>query len=63
MLRKKSFQLTHEARSGPGIAVNHLSHIRPEKAILSFKALLIGLLKSLNIYPVKCRFAALLWRI
>jgi len=26
-------QLIHEPRSGPGIAVNNLSHIRPEKAI------------------------------
>ena len=45
------------------IPVNNLSHITPEKAILPFKALFIGLLKSLEIYPVKCRFAALLWRI
>lgn len=30
------------------IAVNHLSHISPEKAILSFKALLICLLKSIK---------------
>jgi hypothetical protein len=63
MLRKKSLQLTHEARSGPGIAIDNLSHIRPEKAILPFKALLIDLFKCFKIYPVKCRFAALLWRI
>jgi hypothetical protein len=31
------------------IAINHLSHIRPEKAILSFKALFIDLFKSLKI--------------
>jgi hypothetical protein len=30
------------------IAINHLSHIRPEKAILSFKLFLIDLLKSLK---------------
>ncbi|MBA7665478.1 hypothetical protein ES703_73548 [subsurface metagenome] len=35
------------------ITIDNLSHIRPEKAILSFKALLICLLKSLKIYPVK----------
>ena len=38
-------QLTHEARSGPGIAVNHPPHISPEKAILPFKALFIYLFK------------------
>jgi len=45
------------------IAVSHLSHISPEKAILPFKALFIDLFKCFKIYPVKCRFAALLWRI
>ncbi len=39
--------------SGPGITIDNLSHIRPEKAILSFKALLIGLLKSVKIHPDK----------
>ena len=38
-------QLTHEARSGPGIAIDNLSHIRPEKAILPFKPLFIDLFK------------------
>ena len=56
-------KLTRETRSGPGIAIDNLSHIRPEKAILPFKALFIDLFKSFKIYPVKCRFAALLWRI
>jgi hypothetical protein len=55
--------LTQETRSGPGIAIDNLSHIRPEKAILPFKALFIDLFKSFKIHPVKCRFAALLWRI
>ena len=35
------------------ITIDNLSHIRPEKAILSFKALLIGLLKSGKIHPDK----------
>jgi len=30
------------------ITIDNLSHIRPEKAILSFKALLIDLLESLT---------------
>ena len=30
------------------ITIDNLSHIRPEKAILSFKALLIALLESLT---------------
>ncbi len=43
--RIDSLQLTQETRSGPGIAIDNLSHIRPEKAILSFKAFFIDLFK------------------
>ncbi len=35
------------------VAVNNLSHIRPEKAILPFKVLTIYLFKCFEIYPVK----------
>ena len=34
-------------------AINDLSHIRPEKTILSFKAIIIDLFKCFEIYPVK----------
>ena len=40
--------MKHETRSGPGITINDLSHIRPEKAILLCKKLIIDLLKSLK---------------
>ncbi len=44
-------------------AINHLSHIRLEESTPPVKALMMDLLKCLKIYPVKCRFAALLRRI
>jgi len=46
-----------------GIVQVRFDVVRPEKAILPFKALFIDLFKCFKIYPVKCRFAALLWRI
>jgi hypothetical protein len=40
------------------ITIDNLSDIRSEKAILPLKAFLVDLFKYLEIYPVKCRFAA-----
>jgi hypothetical protein len=43
--------------------VGHFHHIWPEEPVLLREMLVIDLLKRLEIYLAKCRFAALLWRI
>lgn len=40
--------MTHKTRSGPGIAINDLSHIGPKKSIFLGKPLIIDLLKHLK---------------
>jgi hypothetical protein len=40
--------LTHKTRSGPGIAINDLSHIGPKKSIFLGKPLIIDLPKHLD---------------
>jgi hypothetical protein len=42
------------------IPVDHFFHIRPEKTGLPSKTIFINLFKCLEIYPVRCRFQALL---
>ena len=43
--------------------VDYLSHVGAEETVLLGEPLIIDLFQFLKTCPVKCRFAALLWRI